>query len=284
MRVNKTCLFVSALLLLLIAVSAFLTFFGREPVFGERVALVKIEGPIMSAETAVDEIRKYAKDSTVRAIVLRVDSPGGDIVASQEIYEEVKKAAARKKVIVSMGSAAASGGYYVSAPATRIVANPGTLTGSIGVIMEVPNLKGLMDRLGVRTEVVKSGSLKDMASIFRGMGPKEREVLQGVMDDLHDQFVRAVSESRKIPLEKVREMADGRVFSGSQALKLGLVDELGTLQDAITLAAREAGIRGEPEVVREEEGPSFWDILSRRLAEGVSRVVPHSEMKYMYVP
>ncbi len=283
MRVNKTCLFVSSLFLLLIAVSAFLTFFGREPVFGDRVALVRIEGTRTDAEEAVAELRKYERDDSVKAVVLRVDSPGGDVVASQEIYEEVKKLAARKKVIVSMGSTAASGGYYISAPATRIVANPGTLTGSIGVIMEVPNLKGLMDKLGVRTEVVKSGRLKGMASIFKAMGPEEREVLQGVMDDLHDQFMRAVSEGRKIPLEKVKEMANGKVFSGSQALKAGLVDELGTLQDAIMIAAREVGISGEPEIVTKEEGPSFWEILNKRFVEGVSRVMPHSAMKYMYV-
>ncbi|NTU43204.1 MAG: signal peptide peptidase SppA, partial [Nitrospirales bacterium] len=257
MKAKRVCLFVFLSFIVLVAVSALLTFFQSYATFGSgRVALVRIEGAITESEFLIDEIRGYRKDDSIRAIVLRVDSPGGEVVASQEIYEEVKKAAACKKVIVSMGSMAASGGYYVAVPAAKIVANPASVTGSIGVIMETPNLKGLMEKVGVKAEVVKSGRFKDMASYFKEMGSEERAVLQGVMDDLHGQFIQAVSEGRKIPLSKVKEMADGRIFSGAQALKLGLVDKLGTLQDAIALAGREAGIEGEPEVVTREEKTS----------------------------
>ncbi|MFA5354596.1 MAG: S49 family peptidase, partial [Thermodesulfovibrionales bacterium] len=140
------------------------------------------------------------------------------------------------------------------------------------------------DRLGVKADVVKSGKLKDMASIFRDLKSEERQILEGVMDDLHGQFMQAVSEGRKIPLSRVKELADGRVFSGSQALKLGLVDELGTFQDAIRIAAREAGIKGEPDIVTKEEKPSFWDIIGKRLVEGASQVAPSSKMKYIYQP
>src|SRR5271169_2933156 len=214
MKAKKIFIFIAAFLLFLLVLSSLLTFFQRKMSFGSKVALVRVEGPIIEAKSIIDEINGYVKDTSIKAIVLRVNSPGGGVVPSQEIYDEVKKAAALKKVVVSMGSVAASGGYYISAPSTKIVANPGTITGSIGVIMEVPNVKGLMDKLGLKTEVIKSGKHKDIASPFRGIGAEEREILQGVMDDVHEQFIAAVSEGRKMSVEEVREIADGRVFSG----------------------------------------------------------------------
>ena len=229
------------LLALIIVISVIVTVIGSS---AGKVALVRVEGPIIEAKPVVDEIKGYVKDSSIRAIVLRVDSPGGGVVPSQEIYEQVKKARAKKKVIVSMGSVAASGGYYISAPADAIVANPGSITGSIGVIMVVPNLKGLLDKVGIKTEVVKSGRLKDLASVFRGIGPEEREILQGVMDDVHEQFMKAVADGRKLKISKVRGMADGRIFSGRQALKAGLVDEIGDLDFAVKKAAKMACIEG----------------------------------------
>ncbi|BCB95392.1 multidrug transporter [Dissulfurispira thermophila] len=250
----------------------------------DKVALVNIEGPILHAKQTVDEIKEYVKDKSIKAIVLRVDSPGGGVVPSQEIYEEVRKAATQKKVVVSMGSVAASGGYYISAPANKIIANPGTITGSIGVIMEVPNIKGLMDKIGVKTEVIKSGRHKDIASVFRGIGKEEREIIQGVMDDVHEQFIKAVSDGRKIPVENVKKIADGRIFSGRQALKVGLVDELGDLEYAIKTAAKIAGIKGEPEVVTKKEKSTLLELLNGRISESVSKVVPKIELKYMYMP
>ncbi|MBI3592174.1 MAG: signal peptide peptidase SppA, partial [Nitrospirae bacterium] len=201
-----------------------------------------------------------------------------------EIYGEVRRAVAAKKVVVSMGPVAASGGYYISAPANKIIANPGTITGSIGVIMEVPNIKGLMDKLGVKSEVIKSGRHKDIASVFRGIGPEEREILQGVMDDVHSQFIKAVSDGRRLPLEDVRKIADGRIFSGKQAIKAGLVDELGDLEYAVRAAAKIAGIKGEPEVVTKKEKSPILDLLNGKIPEGVSRIMPSTELKYMYAP
>ena len=267
------------LLALLIVISVIVTVIGGS---SGKVALVRIEGPIMEAKPVVDEINGYVKDSSIRAIVLRVDSPGGGVVPSQEIYEQVKKAKAKKKVIVSMGSVAASGGYYISAPADAIVANPGTITGSIGVIMVVPNLKGLLDKVGIKTEVVKSGRLKDLASVFRGIGPEERQILQGVMDDVHEQFMKAVADGRKLKISKVREMADGRIFSGRQALKAGLVDELGDLDFTVKKAAKMAGIEGEPEIVSKSARGMIGRLLEGQLPEGISKVLPEFNMKYMY--
>ncbi|MCE5311647.1 MAG: signal peptide peptidase SppA [Nitrospiraceae bacterium] len=270
-------IFFGALLLL----SAVITVFSKDVSLGEKVALIRIEGPILQSRDVVEELKGYLRDGSIKAVVVRVDSPGGGVVPSQEIFEEMKKAAAKKKVVVSMGSVAASGGYYISAPATRIVANPGTLTGSIGVIMELPNLKGLMEKIGVKTEVVKSGRHKDIASVFRGIGPEERQILQTVMDDVHEQFITAVAESRKIPVEYARRLADGRIFTGRQAKKLKLVDELGDLQDAIKLAGQLSGIKGEPEVVMKKERHPIYDILGGRVPEGVKRLLPKMELKYL---
>jgi len=284
MKIKKACIVIAVFFLFLIVLSALFTFFQQKVSFGDKVALVRVEGPIIEAKSIIDELDGYKKDNSIKAIVLRVNSPGGGVVPSQEIYDEVKRLAAKKKVVVSMGSLAASGGYYISAPATKIVANPGTLTGSIGVIMEVPNVKVLMDKIGVKTEVIKSGKHKDIASPFRGIGKEDRAILQGVMDDVHEQFISAVSEGRKMSIDKVREIADGRIFSGSQAIKAGLVDELGDLDDAIKTAARIAGIKGEPEVITKKEKNHILDLLSGRIQEGVSKILPSPELKYMYAP
>jgi len=284
MTAKKACIFIGAFFLFLLVLSSLFTLLHQKVSFGSKVALVKVEGPIVEAMSIVDEINGYVKNESVKAIVLRVNSPGGGVVPSQEISDAVKKAASQKKVIVSMGALAASGGYYISAPATRIIANPGTITGSIGVIMEVPNVKGLMDKVGVKTEVIKSGKHKDIASPFRGIGREEREILQTVMDDVHSQFISAVSEGRKIPVDKVREIADGRVFSGRQAVKAGLVDELGDLDYAVKAAAKMAGIKGEPELITKKEKSSILDLFTGSIHESVSRILPTSELKYMYVP
>ncbi|MFH1015346.1 MAG: signal peptide peptidase SppA [Nitrospirota bacterium] len=281
---KKGCLFITGFLILLIVISVIFAVFQKNVSLGEKVAVVRIEGPIMDSKNTIDEIKGYLKDASIKAIVLRVDSPGGAVAPSQEIYEEVKKATLKKKVIVSMGSVAASGGYYISAPADRIIANPGTLTGSIGVIMEIPNIEGLMNKIGVKTEVIKSGRHKDIASAFRKMGKEERLILQGVLDDVHEQFIKAVSDGRKIPFDEVKKLADGRIFTGKQAMEARLVDELGTLEDAIAAAGRLAGIKGEPEVVTKKERFSIVDILRGKFPKELSDIFPTVKIKYLLAP
>jgi protease-4 len=283
MKVRKPLFFLTVFLLVLVILSAFIALVQTEVPLRDRVALVRVEGPILQSKSVVEEIKGYVKDKSVKAIILRVDSPGGGVVASQEISEEVKKAAAAKKVVVSMGAVAASGGYYISAPATRIVANPGTITGSIGVIMEVPNMKGLLDKLGIKSEVIKSGRHKDIASVFRGIGPEERVILQGVMDDVHAQFMEAVAEGRKMPLEEVKKIADGRVFSGRQAKDAGLVDEIGDLDAAVKTAANMVGIKDEPEIVTKKERSLLLELLGGA-REQTLRLLPQVELKYLYLP
>lgn len=281
---KRTCLVISGLLVVLVIVSLVLTLLQKKMPLRHKLALVRIEGPIMDSKDLVEEIREHAKDISVKAIILRVDSPGGAVAPSQEIYAEVKKALEKKQVIVSMGSLAASGGYYIAAPATRIFANPGTLTGSIGVIMEIPNVEELMKKIGVKSEVIKSGKNKDMASAFRTMQPEGRQILQGVLDNVHDQFIKAVADGRKMKLEEVRALADGRIFSGEQALALKLVDELGTLDDATKAAAKMAGLGEDPEVATKKDKLSFLDIVRGKFPREFSDIIPGVKIKYQYAP
>ena len=215
----------------------------------EGVGLIEVKGMILDSKETIRQLRYFLKKDAVKAVVLRVDSPGGIVAPSQEIYAEVKKFAAKKKIIVSMGSLAASGGYYISAPATMIYANPGTITASIGVILKLSNIESLMDKIGIKSHTLKTGKYKDSGSPLRQFSPEDRAMLQSVIDNTHEQFVRAVAEGRKLPIEDVRKIADGRILSGEQARDRKLVDRLGTLQDAIEEAGRLAGISGEPELL-----------------------------------
>jgi protease-4 len=230
-------------------------FSGREESLwgNEKIAIIEIKGVILDPQPVVEKLIKFRKNEKVKAVVLRIDSPGGGVGPAQEIHAEVKKVQLEKKVLVSMGSVAASGGYYIACAADKIVANPGSITGSIGVIVESLNVEDLFRKLGLRSTVIKSGRHKDIGSPLRKMTPEEKKLLQGVLDSVHEQFIRAVAEGRKLPLEKVRGLADGRIFSGDQARTLGLVDDLGNLQDTIAMAAKMAGIKGEPEVIYPEK-------------------------------
>jgi protease-4 len=226
-----------------------------------KIGLIKIEGTIMESEETIKNLKSLAERDSVKAIVIRVDSPGGGVAPSQEIYEEIKRIREKKKVLISMGSIAASGGYYISCAADKIVANDGTLTGSIGVIMEIPNIEELMNKIGIKTEVIKSGRHKDIASTFRSLSEEEKEILQKVLDDVHEQFISAVREGRDIPESRLQELTDGRIFTGQMAKEAGLVDELGGLEYTISLAAQMVGIEGKPEVVTIKKKKGIFDFL-----------------------
>ncbi|MBF0552969.1 MAG: signal peptide peptidase SppA [Nitrospirae bacterium] len=279
---KKIVFFFIGLFVLLAIVSLVLTMIGKRIPLGEKIALIKVEGIILSSKETVKELKKYREDPSIKAIVLSVDSPGGAVVPSQEIYEEVKKTSANKKVVVSMGSVAASGGYYISAPATKIMANAATVTGSIGAYMETVNISSLMDKIGIAREVVKSAKYKDMGSLYHGLGADERAMFQGLLNDIHSQFVEAVASGRKMPIEKAEALADGRIFTGRQALKAGLVDKLGTLQDAIYETAALAGIKGEPNVVTKKDDFSVTDLLSNKLVSDIFvKVFPLYKFNYL---
>lgn len=233
---------------------------------GKAVGVVEVKGIILDSGETIRQLRECAKNDRVKAVVLRIDSPGGVVAPSQEIHEEVKRLAEKKSVVVSMGSVAASGGYYIAAPATIIYANPATITGSIGVIMKLSNLQDLMNKVGVKPVTIKTGRFKDIGSPARPMTVEDRALLQGVIDSSFGQFIRAVAQGRKLPESQVRQLADGRILTGEQALAVKLVDRLGNMQDALNEAARFGGIEGEPVQFKPKKDRKLLDLL----AEGAS--------------
>lgn len=251
----------------------------------DRIALIRVEGVILDAQATVGDLKRFSENPSVKAIVLRIDSPGGGVVPSQEIHDAVQRVRTKnnKAVIASMGSVAASGGYYIAAATDRIVANPGTLTGSIGVIMETANVEGLLHKIGIEGVVIKSGKYKDVGSPLRKMSEEERGLLQTVMDDVHKQFIEAVANGRALEVTDVQALADGRIFTGRQAKDARLVDELGDLEDAIQLAADVVGIEGEPKVVEPRRRFSIRELIDSQLSGMFPKLDFHPgvSMKYL---
>jgi protease-4 len=229
---------------------------------GKKVGIVEVNGTITSSGSIIKQLDKYAEDKSIPAIVLRINSPGGVVAVCQEIYEEVRKLRlSGKRIVASMGNVAASGGYYIAVAADTIMANPGTITGSIGVIAQIPNAEELLKKVGLYVEVIKSGKYKDIGSSTRKMTSDEYRLLQGVIDDTYDQFVETVISERNLSRKEVLKLADGRIFTGRQALKCKLVDVLGNYKDAIDLAGKMAGIGEKPSVVRPKRKPTLFDLL-----------------------
>lgn len=251
----------TALVIVLLGAAVLLRYLASQaalPFQAPGVGVVEIRGVISEARDIVESLKEFRTEENVGAVVLRIDSPGGSVGPSQEIYQAVMKLRETKPVVASLGNLAASGGYYIASGCHPIIANPGTLTGSIGVIMAVRNVKKLADWAGVRETVIKSGPYKDIANPLRGVEPEERAILQAMVDDVHRQFVAAVAEGRGMTEDAVREVADGRLYSGAQALALGLVDTLGGYEEAVAQAARAAGIDGEPRTIRASVRRRMW--------------------------
>jgi protease-4 len=225
----------------------------------DAVAVVTVKGVIGDSRDTVRTLDRLAKNSGVRAVVLRVDSPGGSVAPSQEIYDALGRLKAKKPVVASLGNLAASGGYYIASACDAVVASPGTLTGSIGVIMQVGNVMELLKKVGLEGITIKAGKFKDIGSPTRSMTDEERKILENLLSNVHEQFIAAVATGRKLPIEDIRKIADGRIYSGQQALDLHLVDQLGGLREAVDLAAARAGISGEPQWIEiEEQEPPWW--------------------------
>ena len=250
---------------------------------GAKVAVVEVEGVIgigadrgLDTESIIRTLAEYRDDPAVRAVVLRIDSPGGVVAPTQEIFTAVRRLReAKKPVVASLGSIAASGGYYVAVSADRIFASPGTLTGSIGVVMQLANVEGLLKKVGVEYVVVKAGAYKDVGNFARAMTPEERRILQSLLDDVYDQFITAVAEGRGLEPQAVRAFAEGRIYSGRQAQGLKMVDEMGGLEDAIEAAAKMAGLPPKPKVIYPRRRFSLRELLRNEWGLGpVSRMLP----------
>ncbi len=241
---------------------------------GPRVGVLEVTGVIADSKKTLKELREFADSDSIKAIVVRVDSPGGAVAPSQEIYEAVQKLHGKKHVVVSMGSIAASGGFYIACAGEKIYADPGTLTGSIGVIFTFYNVQGLLKWAGVQISPLTAGKMKDAGNPYREMTPEERAYFRGVLDDVHEQFIQAVATGRSMTVEQVKPVADGRVFTGRQAKELKLVDEMGGLEDAVAEAGRLGGIKGQPKMeYPRKERRMFAELFgdeAQTLLEGVA--------------
>ncbi len=260
---------------------------GTSDFSGEAVGVIEIEGAIADARDAIEQIRRFREDDDIKAIVIRIDSPGGAVGPSQEIYREIRKTVGTKHVVASMGAVAASGGYYVACAADGIVANPGTITGSIGVIMGYTNFRQLLDKIGMVPVVIKSGPYKDTGSPTREMRDDEREILQSITDGIHDQFVTAIAEGRKMDRSQVAAAADGRIFTGEDAQARGLVDRLGNFEDALAWAGELGGIDGDVVAVyaRDQELSLLRYLISSSISGWVSKIIhPDLYAEYRYRP
>ena len=252
---------------------------------GDGVGVLQIEGAIDDSRDVTTELKRFKDAPWIKAVVVRIDSPGGAVAPTQEIVEEIQKTKKSKPLIASLGGMAASGGYYIASACDKIIANPGTLTGSIGVIMQLTNVEELMKKIGVKGYNIKSGANKDIGSPFQPLSPEGREILQSLVDDVYRQFVTAVAKGRGLDEAVVKKLADGRVYSGAQAKELGLIDQFGTLDDAIDLAAKRVGLESNPTVYYSRETQDRW---WERLFFGVfGRRLPTSErgwLRYEWSP
>ncbi|HWP59068.1 MAG TPA: signal peptide peptidase SppA [Candidatus Acidoferrales bacterium] len=252
---------------------------------GEGIGVVEVDGAIEDSKVVIDNLKRFGDSDDVKGVIVRIDSPGGGVVPTQEIYAEIERLKKKKPVVASLGSVAASGGYYIASACTQIVASPGTLTGSIGVIMELGNIEELMKKIGVKGYAIKSGPHKDIGSPLQPLSPEGRAILQSVVDSVHAQFVQAVAKGRNLPEAKVRALADGRIYSGEQAKSIGLVDSLGGMEDAIQLLAKRVGLPEKPPLFYAPKDDRAWwqRLLSHFGAEWWARR-PNGGLRYEWSP
>lgn len=254
---------------------------------GEKIGVIEIIGVITDSKQILADIKRFREDDNIKAIVIRIDSPGGGVGPSQEIFRAINKAKKSKKIITSMGALAASGGYYAAAATNGIMANPGTITGSIGVIMGYTDLQGIFKKIGLSPVVIKSGSFKDTGSPVREMRQEEREFLQKFVSKIHDQFVGDVAKGRSLEIDHVKKLADGRIYTGEESVGLGLVDRLGNLEDAVDWAAKLAGVKGPVSIVYPPKPKqSLLEYLSETSVKAITGIISNSDINagFLYKP
>jgi protease IV len=251
------------------------------------LAVVEISGPILSSKEIVEQLNRVEKNDDIKGLILRIDSPGGGVGASQEIYQAVQRIKKSKKVVATMGGVAASGGYYIAVAADKIVANPGTITGSIGVLMDYTNVQQLLDFLKVHAEIITAGKMKDVGSPFKPLSEEDRKFLEAILQNMHQQFKKAVQEGRNLDEAKINELADGRIFTGQQALEAGLVDQLGNQEDAVDLACQLLGIKGKPKLLYpKKKKVDFFDLITQGDYDSkiLQTIYSLSEKRALYMP
>jgi len=280
---KKSLLFV-LVLLAFVGVSTIATEWMIQQGTDNRIGIVDITGVIQSSQNIIKQIKSFRNDKHIRGIILRIDSPGGAVGPSQEIYDEVLKTRKSGKTIyASMGTLAASGGYYIASATDQIFANPGTLTGSIGVIMAFSNAQGLLEKIGLKPEIIKAGKYKDIGSPTRSMNQIEKSLLQDVVTDVHQQFIEAIANGRGMSIAEITKIADGRIFTGRQAYSLKLVDQLGGLQATIGQLAAKAGIIGVPNVIREKPNTGLLDwVLKTEISPSIVGYLSSPSLQYTW--
>ena len=267
------------------AILIFILFFGQVLInpetIGDKVAIIEIHGVINDSEEIIKHIHLHRNNTSVKAIVLRIDSPGGGVAPVQEIHSELKKLKS-KPIFASMGSTAASGGYYIACAAQEIFANPGTLTGSIGAVMQFIKMKTLYDKIGIEYQTIKSGEYKDIGASQRNMTPAERNLIQKTVNDVRGQFIQAIIEGRsdRLTRDEIEACADGRIFTGKQASEKMLIDQLGNLQDTINYAAQAVGIKGKPKTTRIKQKPTLLEKLLNLTNNMNQRILPSTSFRY----
>ncbi|MCK9227244.1 MAG: signal peptide peptidase SppA [Syntrophorhabdaceae bacterium] len=275
------------LLIVCVVIAVIIFIAGISGIFtgsGSRIGVVEVEGTITDLKDVMADIVRFREDDSIRGVIVRINSPGGAVGPTQEAASELKKLKAKKKVYVSMGSVCASGGYYIAAVGEKLYANPSTITGSIGVIMQQTVVEDLMKKIGVQANTIKAGAMKDVGNPFRKMTDYERKYLQDIIDGIHEQFIKDVAAGRKMNIDKARGLADGRIYTGLQAKEAGLIDNIGTFYDAVDAMKTTLGIKGKPELVygKKPFSPLKW-LVSSALQDIFTRE-PVAPFRYEYRP
>ncbi len=250
-RKKKAWLFILLFVVVVFLISLIAGRVGKQS--GDRIGVVEIEGVISASSDLMEDIIKFKEDPAIKGVILRINSPGGGVGPTQEIFREVVKLKEKKRVYVSMGTSCASGGYYIAAAADKLYANPSTITGSIGVIMQLMIVEDVLKKIGVKSNTIKAGEFKDVGSPFREMTPTERAYMEGVVQSIYDQFLKDIASGRKMNIEVVRKLAEGRVYTGTQAKDVGLVDEIGNFYDTVDALKTSLRIKGKPVLIKTEK-------------------------------
>ncbi len=278
------------IILLVVLIFIAIIFFGSmaigvsDGMFSEKIGVVEINGAITESKDAMEDIVRYKEDDSIKGVIVRINSPGGSVGPSQEIYSEVIKLKAKKKVYVSMGSICASGGYYIAVAGEKIYAMPATITGSIGVIMEHMIVEDLIKKIGLQSNTIKSGAFKDAGSPLRKMKEDERVYFQGILDSIHEQFIKVVAQDRKIPIDTAKKLSDGRIFLGAQAKDLKLVDKIGTFYDTVDDMKKVLNLKGKPVLVYGKKPFSLMKWLISSMSKEVVSEYFSGMFKYSVSP
>ena len=280
---GKKVFLIIILIVVVLIIALYLASF-LSPASGGKIGVVEIEGAITDMKEAMEDVVKFKEDDSIKGVILRINSPGGEVGPTQEIYSEIKKLKKSKKVYVSMGSVCASGGYYLAVTGEKVYASPSTITGSIGVIMEQAVVEDLMKKIGIESNTIKSGPLKDTGSPFRKMREDEKKYLQSLIDSIYEQFVNDVAEGRKMPVDQVKQLADGRIYTGLQAKDTGLIDNIGTFYDVVDEMQKDLGIKGKPSLVYGKRPFSFLRWLLSSAIQDVVFKNTAQPVQFLYKP